>query len=125
MSDPEFRQYHLTRIFKYVEEAVPGTGCMLWKGAVKHPENKYGIFQIKFPGKDSKCLHAHRALFMIYHGISSIERYSDISHLCGNSLCMQISHLSLEPHFVNCQRKTCHEFHVCHGHGDYAKCLLF
>jgi hypothetical protein len=32
----------------------------------------------------------------------------DFSHLCGNPLCMNPEHIILEPHWVNLERKRCH-----------------
>ena len=48
----------------------------------------------------------------------------DYSHLCGKSQCVNPSHVCLEPHRVNCQRRTCHKEKRCHGHSGYSDCIF-
>ncbi len=109
-------------------------GCFLWTG----PKNKckssredacYGRIRARFPD-DTKSRHyyAHRLTYMIHHNITSIPHNLHISHLCHNTLCVNIQHLSAEPQYVNNTRQRCSCDGVCSKHslGDviYPDCMF-
>ena len=48
----------------------------------------------------------------------------DASHLCHNSLCVNSSHINIEPRTINNQRKICVSINKCIGHTDNPECLL-
>ena len=48
----------------------------------------------------------------------------DINHLCHNTLCIHLCHLSMEPHTVNCDRVRCVNRGMCKGHAGCPDCLL-
>ena len=43
---------------------------------------------------------------------------------CHNCLCVNSSHISLEPHPINNNRQYCKSSNQCYGHGEYSDCLL-
>ena len=64
----------------------------------------------------------------IYHGqILNAPGY-EMSHLCHNKKCTNISHLTYEPCTVNQQRKSCNDPAMCHkvcvDHGNYPSCIF-
>ena len=61
--------------------------------------------------------------FLFFHECSSYGN-KEISHLCNNKKCINISHLSLEPHAINTQRRPCQSMSICLGHGIYPACIF-
>ena len=49
----------------------------------------------------------------------------DISHLCHESLCTNVAHLSAEPRRINNIQRSCRGSGACLGHGNYANCILW
>jgi len=47
------------------------------------------------------------------------------TNLDGNSLCVNVRHICLEPHSVNNQRILCKKTGNCSGHSIYPTCLLY
>ena len=83
-------------------------GCRLWIGAKKKSnELYYGMIRVKVPHHRSRTYHSHRVVYMLHVNDFNIASNLDVSHLCGQSLCCNINHLSLETHEVNLQRKIC------------------
>lgn len=104
-------------------------GCRLWTGCTKTSRGLcYGMIRLKYPGPNSysRVYHVHRAIYMLEHEEYDIPRNLDVSHLCHNSLCCTIGHLSLEPREVNNDRKRCKSVIPAHclGHDGYPNCIL-
>lgn len=61
---------------------------------------------------------------------SENNNITEMSHICHNSFCLNIDHLSIEPHKINCDRRLCiSSFNTqnrdeCIGHGTYRPCIL-
>ena len=47
------------------------------------------------------------------------------SHLCHNSLCINVNHLILETPFVNGNRRQCARENICLGHDQAPPCIFF
>ena len=70
----------------------------------------------------SACLPIHVVLYYIhYKRVTRREANEDISHLCGRRNCININHITIEPHQVNCSRRSCHRF--CKGHEGFPACI--
>lgn len=48
----------------------------------------------------------------------------ECSHLCGYGLCMTPSHVVMEDHLKNIERRNHHAYKFCSGHGDCKPCIL-
>ncbi|PJE77853.1 hypothetical protein CI610_03218 [invertebrate metagenome] len=98
--------------------------CRLWTGPLTKT-GKYGIISFKDP-VDSKWKkkHAHRLAVIVHFQNLGLSSDLDCSHLCHNSLCINVDHISLEPHFINNNRQYCLNSNICHGHVGFRDCLL-
>lgn len=94
--------------------------CRIWTGQKRRG---YGMLEFSLRGKRQKQL-VHRLNFYLENNCEKIERHMHISHLCHNKLCLEISHLSLEPAHINNQRKICKNSGECTNHYGYARCLI-
>ena len=91
--------------------------CHLWNG----PQKKgYGVTQIyldlKKGGVYKKKFLLHRlSYFAKTQGNKGFEKEEklDVSHLCGEKLCANPTHLVYEEHIVNIDRITCHDQGHC------------
>lgn len=101
-------------------------GCLIWHGQTK---SKYGIQQVSwFPGDElrpprMRRMYAHRVAYIVAYGKELTPKH-DISHLCHEPLCVEISHLSSEPHSINNNRQHCKNIGRCLGHSGYAPCIF-
>jgi len=106
-------------------EGPDPTGCRIWRGCKsKHHNGHYGVIKVKLPTGRIRLLKVHRALYMFENDIYDLTTQLDVSHLCHNSLCCTVSHLSLEPRAVNNGRKSCKSVKICSGHGQYQNCIF-
>lgn len=98
--------------------------CRLWEGGLTS-NRRYGVVCFKDP-KTQKWIkrHVHRVSYMVFVRDFSIPSYLDASHLCHNNLCINSSHISLEPHHINNNRSGCRSSQTCHEHGPYPACRL-
>ena len=91
--------------------------CKIWTGT-STSNGKYGVINCKFPGaRGWQKIHIHRLAYMIAVQNFNLEGF-DVSHLCHNTKCVNIGHLSLEPHGFNNARMTCVSTGKCLGHPD-------
>jgi hypothetical protein len=106
--------------------------CIIWGGCVKQGNRTYckpyGVINVKLPGKSRhQTVTVHRLMYMIEHRTFELNPHFDVSHLCHNSLCINASHLSLQPHYINNNRQ--HRTHTVPkhftGHPGYQDCLFF
>lgn len=101
---------------------VKKTGkCMIWQGSTKTKDG-YGIVFYVFRGKRKK-LTVHRLKYFLMAG-TNLSRSMDVSHRCHTKLCININHLSYEPHRVNCSREKCRHDGECGGHRGYKRCIV-
>ena len=101
--------------------------CHIWQEQViqkRTPGLRYGVINVKFPhyGKRTK-IHLHRLSYLISQRIFHMPMEENISHLCHNSMCVNL-HLSKEPILINNLRKTCVANNHCFGHYPSPNCLL-
>ena len=118
----EREKYHLRgkflkKVFRYDDDDL----CHLWAGPTSR--DGYGYLQIVLRGKSRK-LAAHRLSFFIGHDFARLDPHLHVSHLCHNKLCVNLSHLSLEPASINLSRTTCVRRNACNGHKGYRNCRL-
>ena len=123
----------LANIFKNCHEPSGRHGCVLWKGATY--DGLYGKMRnplSKLPNQPS-YMRTHRLVYLL----NNIHQYNnlflpktdefgcnlDVSHVCHNTLCINIAHLALESHHINCSRKHCVDIGRCNGEHEPA-CLL-
>lgn len=111
---------------KLNEKSVCGgnTVCQLWTGTRKRSKyGFYGVIRIYILG-NYKTVTVHRISYSINMNVYPLPQDLDVSHLCHNPLCINIDHLSLEPHYINNNRQCCIRANRCLGHGEYSNCLL-
>lgn len=126
---PPFDEFSLLLEKKSVQN-VGLFNCTMWTGATD-TSRSYGRQRVKWPGIGMKIELVHRLNYMIHNKLtpSSIPTEDEdgnkleISHLCHNSLCLNISHLVLEPHSINMERFHCKVQHLCSGSHN-PPCLL-
>lgn len=113
----------------------PQNTCIMWTASTKNFGGiKYGRFYYTSFDKQSPVeTTAHRAMFMLKSNQYSLSPPPntpfkgpwDVSHLCHNSLCVNIDHLSYEPHIVNMQRNICKREKHCCGHPEFSECVIY
>jgi len=98
--------------------------CRLWTGALTR-DRRYGVSSYKDPvtGRYRKK-HIHRLAYMVHVGDLYLNPRLDCSHLCHNTRCVNVAHISCEPHSVNNNRQRCCNLGACQGHGHHAACML-
>lgn len=98
--------------------------CSIWTGAVT-ANGLYGLLSYRDPETNAwKKKHVHRLILMIKLRSLNIPKELDASHLCHNSLCVNVGHLSLEPHSINNNRQCCKSYGHCIGHGGFPDCMI-
>ncbi|MCU7799275.1 MAG: HNH endonuclease [gamma proteobacterium symbiont of Lucinoma myriamae] len=111
---------HIEIIQKINRKLIPEgpLGCFVWTGAQTGSGiSKYGRLKLQLPGDPrSKSYYVHRMTFIAYNQLGNIPANLDISHICHNSLCANIGHLSLEPHSINNNRQVCRSLGRCTTH---------
>ena len=108
------------KTMKFIENES-GTTCKIWTG--QKFRNGYGVFAIRFRGRDYRLL-AHRVMYFISNDFLALPAGPHVSHLCHNKVCVNFEHLSLEAANVNNTRKTCLNKRKCTGHDFYASCIF-
>ena len=101
--------------------------CKIWRGTVDYKANGlgYGIVYLR-PAHErkKKKFYTHRLAVNIKFNCLNIPKSHEVSHLCHKSLCIEMSHLSVEPHHINNNRIHCKTFNKCTGHAPFADCLV-
>jgi len=98
--------------------------CLQWGGEIS--SWGYGVFRFTFAKKRYK-VKVHRFLYFLSSFKSSnFDPIMQVSHICHNKLCVNLSHLSLEDAGVNNQRKICFNSipQGCIGHGNAKDCIF-
>ena len=105
--------------------------CIMWTGCCKGRGVRYGVMCVNVslhgPGVWRRVAVHRLALMKTPTNFSLndvLNAQGDASHLCHNSLCINASHISLEPHCVNNKRRQCTRKGICQGHMDYPMCKL-
>jgi len=97
-------------------------GHYMWK---KSSNNGYGRVGIKLNMKEGptvqKMFYAHVLAYCLkdwtFNWDDRRKTKLDVSHLCGEKLCVSHEHLILESRGDNNARKKCHKRRHCFGHG--------
>ena len=83
----------------------------------------YGEIHVSLPGEHSRKMSVSRIVYLASH--NEIEAFHQVSHLCHNSRCCEISHLTAETSQMNKHRQKCNRLGYCRGHGKYPPCVFF
>jgi hypothetical protein len=105
---------------------APNNACIIWHGTVKSQKDPpYGVICIKVE-QVWKSVGVHRLKYMLANNIhpNELDGDQDVSHLCHNSLCINIDHLSLEPRHINNNRIACKGRGFCFEHDQYPPCMM-
>ena len=124
--DEQIRQKYRQRLHRE-SQLASNNECIIWTGFKRNYNGvEYGQINTKITvGGGWRTLHVHRLSYLIKHNILEPHGGLEASHLCHNSLCINPDHISLEPHFVNNNRRFCKNFQKCTGHGfNYPNCML-
>ena len=70
-------------------------------------------------------MRVHRLAYMLHHKEWELPPDMHCSHLCHNSLCINVNHLILETPFVNGNRRQCARENICLGHDQAPPCIFF
>ena len=94
--------------------------CHIWQKA--RNSGRYGVIKLTENGM-SRTVLLHLLIYYLRKGQTPKEN-ENISHLCHKTLCVNVDHLTIEPHRVNCQRTRCNERKECLGHEQYPSCIF-
>ncbi|XP_067658203.1 uncharacterized protein [Haliotis asinina] len=111
----------MSRIRCRINIGGPDSQCQLWEGSVD--KDGYPVLNTTLRTKRMR-LRANRAWYFL-HNLKEFRDDLTVSHLCHFKLCMNLSHLALEPSGINTQRKTCVDERRCFHHCHYKDCLGF
>lgn len=90
--------------------------CKIYTGTI---QGGYGIISKTIHGRRYRA-YAHRIVIFHHSGVTSLPSGSEVSHLCHNKRCINIDHLSVEPHAVNNTRIHCYnERHCSSNHVNF------
>ena len=108
--------------------------CLLWTGSRccvrAGVVGNYGVIcvkcrQLRGGGLRWKLMRVHRLAYMLHHKEWELPPDMHCSHLCHNSLCINVNHLILETPFVNGNRRQCARENICLGHDQAPPCIFF
>lgn len=89
---------------------------------------KYIQTTVLMPGAARKTrVYVHRLSYIVNtQNFNILQRNMHISHLCHNTHCIKIEHLSYEPQRINNNRQRCKLLYPknCLGHGPYPDCIF-
>ena len=102
--------------------------CIMWTGCCKGRGVRYAVMCVSVslhgPGVWGRVA-VHRLAIALMKTPTNfslndvLNAQGDASHLCHNSLCINASHISLEPHCVNIKRRQCTRKGICQGRGTW------
>lgn len=99
--------------------------CLVWVGCKSNHKPQYGIIKMKLQYCNRiKDLKVHRMAWLIENGPENMDDRHAVSHICHNSLCVNVNHLSLERHQINNNRMTCKNYGFCNGHEGKPDCII-
>ena len=114
-----------TKLDKF-EKKECANGCVVFD---KKPDNDGYIrlslrkIDLETGQKYTSSISMQRAVILCKENIQDLPLGLTASHLCHNTLCCREDHLSLEPHQVNCERRTCKLHKKCYRHGFHPDCV--
>ena len=101
-------------------------GCKVPQDRGSLTKEGYGRCLLRYPGHDRVNTTLHRAVYILEKRQPELIRNKaagEISHRCGNKVCVQIDHLILESPAENCLRRRCHDDGKCYG-GHREPCII-
>lgn len=120
----EDRKHHY---FDLIMEKTTRDGDCWRSGACKdkdgYPVMKFQELPKKDGGK-SRREAVHRVVYALKKDSPLDFSGHEVSHLCHVKECINIDHLSYEPHNINVARNLCRSSNRCSGHGPYKRCIL-
>lgn len=118
----DFNKYNLRLLEN--SAMAPNGACTVWQGATKGslPGN-YGVINITLQNGKRTVMNVHRVAKCIEER-KLIDKQFDVSHLCHNKVCINVEHLSIEPHCVNNNRQNCRSKGFCSEHKPFSNCML-
>ena len=119
------RTYYLQKI---EDSSNPQGACRVWNRGGEGG-GSYPRMRITIPGRGSHQYRIHQLVYALNNNKKLDTPYFEISHLCHNTQCVNLEHLSYEPHVTNMQRVNCVSTgHCLGGHGtqteQYRACIL-
>ena len=106
--------------------------CHIWQGTYskttkkrtsRYPKHTFRYLIVDENGEPSRKRadhYVHHVVWFLEHGTIPIKDSMEISHLCHDSRCLNVTHLHREPHQVNKERyRKCvkNNQQLCQGHG--------
>jgi len=109
-------------------KTVADGNCSVWRGGVTSKEPHYGVINLKMSCcRRRKTWRVHRLVYFLEHSLDELKESNfdsnDVSHICHNSLCVDITHLTLESRGQNCNRRACKNDGECNEH-EGPNCIL-
>ena len=128
-ADAKFRRI-IARILAKTEKNVGQHACIVWQGATtnKNKNPVYGKVRNPFNTGPTQT-QVHRLLYMAQNRLEELQHTGrggekmEVSHLCHNSLCVNIDHLVFESHEKNMERVHCKRQGSC-TRNHMPNCLL-
>ena len=115
---PPYQRLYLNRINS---KTVKMNECSVWQGSVSsagYPQMRILI------GGSRRLVLVHRLYFSLCTSTVLHDDLNDVSHLCHNTRCVNIAHLSNEDKSTNLCRRMCLSNGVCHHHHPFPDCKL-
>lgn len=133
--DPQWRVLQIANLISKINYNVQNNlGCQFWSTqfAVNQRERlltrgpKYGRLKITMPDGTKKTFLAHRLMYLLHSDHENLDPNMHVSHICHNSLCINIEHLSYEEPHINNSRKVCTNLHppACQHHENKPDCIF-
>ena len=99
-------------------------------GSCKGRGVRYGVIcvNVSLHGSMWKSMYVHRLALLKDPSNLGLQEVlhlqSDASHLCHNTLCINLYHISVEPHWLNNSRQQCRRKGITDDHSRYPRCKL-
>lgn len=114
------------RFLLHNSETLHNTQCQIFNH--NNTFSKYIQTTVLMPGAARKTrIYVHRLSYIVHtRNFDIFNRHMHVSHLCHNTHCINIQHLSYEPQHVNNNRQRCkiRQPKTCLGHGAYPDCVF-
>ena len=124
----------LAKLIEKTEGPIDLHDCLIWTGSIKTVKGKYKYGRVKNPFQSitaAQSMGLHKAVYYLNANQNPDELATEdptgsqyeISHLCHNSLCVNVKHLVRETHCVNQERIHCKKQGFC-TKGHVPNCLF-
>ena len=96
--------------------------CRVWQGPLGG--QTYPKMRVRVPGHGYPQYRVHQIVLTLNRQVVLNTPNHEVSHLCHDKKCVEVTHLEYEPKVVNVQRNSCVTEGHCLGHGPHQNCLL-